>query len=163
MKLTGACISMLLGTSTVVASISAFPSEAHAWFEVCNRSSKPVTTAFAYLDITALSPDIFGNSPPQARGSWHSKGWYSLRSGQCAQTYPHQLNLRNKYYYVYAESEDGRWVWGGNNSFCTLSTKLSTIFDLPLANQRCQTLGTWKSFIELNTGNSKNFTFNLNN
>jgi len=157
MKLANICASIILGTATVATSIGAFPSEAHAWFEVCNRSSKSISAAFAYYDIEQQKFDFLGNPIPQRRGpnGWISEGWYNLNSGECTQTYPHQLNRRNRFYYVYAESWDGQWKWSGQNWFCTLRTA----FGLARANESCSSEGTWKPFREVDTADYSNYSY----
>lgn len=147
-----------LSSAVLLTSTIAFSEPAHAWFEVCNRSTESVSVAFAYLEIDARRPDIFGNSRPQAQGGWSSQGWWNLDPGACAQTYPHELRVRNKVYYVYAKGKRGS-VWQGSNRFCTISRN----FILGNANNVCGNGGAWKSFQEVNTGNARNFTYNLGN
>lgn len=130
---------------------------AHAWFEVCNQSTQQADVAFAYLDISDSRPiDIFGTRPPAAQRGWISEGWWTLKSGQCARVYPHELRVRNSYYYVYAKGKNGG-IWSGKKSFCVTGSA----FTLGAANQRCGGNGYWKNFNEVFTGNSRNYTYRL--
>lgn len=147
-----------LGSALAIGSTVTFSEPAHAWFQVCNRSTESVSVAFAYLEIDARHPDIFGNSRPQARGGWSSQGWWNLNPGACAQTYPHELRVRNTVYYVYAKGNRGS-EWAGSHSFCTISGG----FILGSANTVCGNGGEWKSFQEVRTGNARNYTYNLRN
>lgn len=123
---------------------------AHAWFEVCNRSGESVSLAFAYLDRSDNRHSYYNNG-------WVSEGWWNLNSGDCTQVYPHELWRRNRFYYVYAQGNKGR-VWKGNKSFCTVQQR----FKLGNAATNCSGPGrTWKNFVEINTGRSSDYTFNL--
>lgn len=129
-----------------------------AWFKVCNQSTRQnVSVAFAYLDTDASVPDIFGNREPALRRGWNSQGWWNLQSGECTTVFWHQLNHRNSFWYVYAESSDGG-VWSGNNYFCVVP---GDEFHLGNANARCGGRGKRYGFSEVNTGNAKDYTFNL--
>lgn len=147
-----------LSSAVVLTSTVTFSEPAHAWFQVCNRSTESMSVAFAYLETDALHRDIFGNARPRAQGAWSSQGWWNLNPGACAQTYPHELRVRNKIYYVYAKGKGGT-EWRGSHSFCTISRN----FILGNANQVCGKDGQWKKFQEVNTGNARNFTYNLGN
>ena len=134
-----------------------YPSTARAWFDVCNKSGDKASVAFAYLEIDAAESDIFGNTPPRRSRGWTTEGWWNLTSGECARVYPHELNKRNGIYYVYAEAEDGG-EWSGKNRFCTINKP----FTLARADKQCEGIGrVWKNFIEVNTGNARNYTYNL--
>ena len=151
---------IVLGTFAVLVSDVVFPSAAHAWFTICNKSSSSLSVAFAYMDapdIRSYCNNVIGSCPPLPPSGrvWNSEGWWSLDSDDCAQVYPHELTKRNSVYYVHAQSSDGS-TWGGGNSFCTLSS----VFTLAFANSRCD-YGEWKIFKEVRTGNARNYTYNL--
>lgn len=150
-------ISTILGSCTFLISTFSVTSPAHAWFNVCNKSASKANVAFAYLEIGARRPDIFGNpGPPQMSQGWTSEGWWSLGSGECAQVYPHSLRERNRIYFVYGESDDGS-SWSGSQPFCTISSR----FALGRADRVCGDSGTWKRFIRVDVGGVKNFTYSL--
>lgn len=93
--------------------------EALAWFTVCNQSSDKIYVAFGYLDAPD-NRDVDYGSHPQSMSSttgWVAAGWFNLNSGECTNPYPHELWRRNRYYYVYAETANGK-TWGGNTYFC---------------------------------------------
>ena len=159
-KILGFSTLLTLGSLAVIGSDFLFPSAAHAWFQICNKSSSSASVAFAYMDapdIRSYCDNIIGSCPPLPPSGrvWNSEGWWSLDSGDCAQVYPHELTKRNSVYYVHAQSSDGS-TWGGENSFCTLSS----VFTLAFANSRCD-YGEWKIFKEVRTGNARNYTYNL--
>jgi uncharacterized membrane protein len=112
---------------------------ANAWFKVCNQSTEKVDVAFAYT---------------AGGGKWMSEGWWILRSGDCATVYGGELT--NRYYYVYAKGNAGG-VWTGNNNFCVISDK----FLIGFADTRCSGNGRWEKFNQVDTGDSKNWTYNL--
>jgi uncharacterized membrane protein len=149
---------LTLSSASFFAAIVAFSEPAHAWFQVCNRSTESASVAFAYLEIGARRCDIFGSCPPRPQNGWSSQGWWNLAPGQCAQTYPHELRKRNSVYYVYAKGKRGG-EWKGEHSFCTISRT----FTLGNANNVCGNAGEWKRFKEVRTGNARNFTYNLQN
>lgn len=152
-------ISAIAGSSTFLISTYALSSPAYAWFNVCNKSADKAFVAFAYLEIGARRPDIFGNpGPPQFPKGWTSEGWWNLDSGECTQVYPHSLRERNSIYYVYAETSDG-YSWSGSQPFCTINSR----FTLGRADRVCGGAGTRKSFIKVDVGGVKNYTFNLTN
>lgn len=111
---------------------------ANAWFRVCNQSTERVDVAFAYPDGS----------------KWVSEGWWVLASGDCAVVYGG--DLQNRYYYVHAKGNAGG-IWGKNNNFCVTSKK----FTIGAADTRCGGLGRWAQFNQVDTGRSRNFTYNL--
>jgi uncharacterized membrane protein len=131
---------------------------AQAWFQICNHSTQKVSTAFAYWDMDARRPDIFGLVEPTLDRGWTSEGWWILNSGECAQVYPHDLSERNSTYYVYAQAFDGG-EWGKGTDFCVVPRSAFTVGN---ANGKCGGEGVWKDFNEVNTGNSRNYTYTLN-
>ncbi|HEY9636707.1 MAG TPA: DUF1036 domain-containing protein [Coleofasciculaceae cyanobacterium] len=147
------------------------PNKALAWFEVCNRSSKRAYVAFAYYN--ARDNRDTQRAPVPDMSQWVSEGWWTLNPGQCRQVYPHELWRRNKYYYVYAES-DGNTLWRGNHYFCVgrgvpfriTQADLATIGGL----RGCGGTGIDDSSIKRVpfkqveiTGRTQNFTYSLNN
>ena len=151
-----------LGRTIALSSVAVFTSivsssdPAHAWFQVCNRSTESAVVAFAYLEINGRNPDIFGVAPPELSRGWNSEGWWSLKPGKCVQTYPHELRARNSIYYVYAQGNRGG-EWSGSNTFCTIPGE----FTLGNANKVCGNGGEWKKFKEVSTGDARNFTYKL--
>jgi uncharacterized membrane protein len=162
---------LLVGTVFFLSSFLLFPKQANAWFKVCNSSSKRVDVAFGYLSI----PDNREPFAAQSSKAWISEGWWTLSQGQCAQTYPHELWRRNRYYYVYAKSTDGRSVWKGNTPFC-IAPRVFTLFDYFVASGACREymqdntvrdapdarqVGFIK--VDIGSGRVQNFTYRLTN
>jgi uncharacterized membrane protein len=147
------------------------PSKAKAWFNVCNRSGEPVSVAFGYFNaedarnvgssrpVTTSSTAEFRPPLPSEFTGWRARGWYAVGPGECAQTYPHELWRRNRYYYVYAHTSNRRRKWSGDNYFCV---DLVNRFSF---NQRSDggCIGERIAFIPVYIGSGKvqNFTFNL--
>jgi uncharacterized membrane protein len=152
--------SAILGSSTFLISTFAFSSPAHAWFKVCNRSSETASVAFAYYDVDARRPTILGPAPPKLGRGWTSEGWWTLSSGQCAETFPHSIRERNRIYYLYAETSSD--TWQGANQFCVLNDRASR-FALGHADRVCGNGGERKPFKEIDAGNVKNYTYTLTN
>lgn len=150
-------LSALFSFSAFSIAIMGESQPAYAWFKICNQSTQTVYTAFAYEDVNAREPDIFGVAPPQRTKGWNSEGWWTLESGQCAEVYPHDLRDRNSYYYVYAKGNSGG-VWEGDNKFCVVP---GSAFTVGSANHRCGGRGDWRNFREVNVGNSRNYTYRL--
>ncbi len=91
---------------------------AHAWFNVCNKSSEKAYVAFAYTETRDNRQTVNRRYPVQGISQWKTEGWWNLNPVQCSQVYPHELWRRNRYYYVYAENDSRSKVWGGSHYFC---------------------------------------------
>ncbi|WOB43129.1 DUF1036 domain-containing protein [Thermoleptolyngbya oregonensis NK1-22] len=102
---------LALSSTVILISTLTLSEPAHAWFQMCNRSSATVRSAFAYFDDSDNRSQRAGNR------HWVSEGWWTLEPGRCVQAYPHELWRRNRYYYIYAEEVRGNRVWGGENYF----------------------------------------------
>ncbi len=63
-----------------------------------NDCRKTIYTALRYKDIDK---------------NWTTNGWWKLSTGQSG----YVANTRNRYYYIYAQSDDGNMTWSGNGSF----------------------------------------------
>src|SRR5262245_40402820 len=72
--------------------------EAHAWFQFSNKTSKPVYVAFV-----RYKPDCEGGVP------WEKRGWWRLEPGQTKTVQGESIT--NRYSYYYAESEDRTLLW----------------------------------------------------
>jgi uncharacterized membrane protein len=161
-------LSILGGTCLVYIAIQALlPAKANAWFDVCNRSNRRVPVAFGYRDFVD-NRELLASS---SSSSWISEGWWSLNPGNCTRVYPHELWRRNRYYYVFAKSTDGKLVWGGNTSFCVVSRAFTFLNvgnlcrDADSANGLAEPRDArYESFQQVDIGGGKvqNFTYNLN-
>lgn len=115
---------------------------AHAELRVCNHSG--VTTWVAVADQTD-------------DGSYESRGWTAVDpNGGCVAVV--KSDLKKQYYYVYGRDDEGMEI-SGHNRFCAIAGRT---FDLVNAEQTCAGPGRdWKNFLEVDTGNSGDFTFDI--
>ncbi len=108
---------------------------AQANYEVCNRAG--------------IGQDIFVAVAYHHDGDWHSHGWWRVSPGQCAVAIPG--NLRNRYYYVRADSADGRISWNGDHQFCTSREEF---YIRGGANCRARGYDT-EGFLQVDTGDER--------
>lgn len=144
--------SLLAAVAATVAMLSG-AMDAHATFEVCNRSNERAEVSIGYND---------------SRHGWTSEGWWEVGAGECVDLITEDLDER--YYYIYATGNRGG-VWSGPKSqkggfFCT-STRKFTYHnrdferrdEIDCERGKLQT----KKFIEVDTKDANEFTFNLRN
>lgn len=106
-------------------------------FVVCNRSDEAASVAYSAYDGQA----------------WVRVGWIGVGSGQCSQL---TTDILTRYIYVYAEGSGGaRWI--GDRSICIHPTDA---FTLPPMNN-CPSPYRNRPFVEVDTGDSRSFTFGL--
>jgi uncharacterized membrane protein len=125
----------------------------YAQFRVCNRSdSDEVYVALAL----ASGPS-----------GWQSEGWYTVMRGTCSTVVPQELH--NRYYYLYAESEDTVWdgVGGeGGTAFCIREGDAFKLDEVTLADTRddlqCEKRGyTTRTFLQIDTEEAASYTYEL--
>ena len=73
---------------------------AHADLTICNQYRETIYTAYGFNNGT----------------DWVSRGWWQIDPGQCVALISGALT--NRYYYVYADTENGDYYWGGDYMFC---------------------------------------------
>ncbi len=137
-----------------------FPSKANAWFNVCNRSNDTAYVAFKSL----VTSDNRATGPYAGQSNlWMTEGWWTIKPGQCTQVYPHELWRRNRYYYVYAESTNGRYQWGGSHSSCVADRRFTFYGANCGTPQGNASDGYMVRFDEVDIGGGKtqNYTYNL--
>jgi uncharacterized membrane protein len=78
--------------------------KAHADFSVRNNYNRPVWVAFAYANSDACGAE---------GGNYRTLGWYKVDPGAQRALLNGSLLFGGKYFYIYAESDDGR-TWGGD-------------------------------------------------
>jgi uncharacterized membrane protein len=61
-----------------------------------------------YVAIMFYSPETCGGDG----GDFETMGWWSVAPGSCANVYANDLEDLNRYWYYYAEADDGA-VWAG--------------------------------------------------
>lgn len=98
----------------------------------CNRSNRGrVAVAVAY---------------PINEKNWKTEGWLSLDEQECSTII--QGELKNRYYYFLAESDDG-YRWQGTHQFCVSDNS----FTLIQSDRECQGQEMrWAGFREIDTG-----------
>jgi len=68
----------------------------------CNSYPTRIWTAISFF-----SPEDCGGEG----GSWQNIGWYLVHPGTCAVVYANDLEDLNRFWYLYAEAEDGaKWT-----------------------------------------------------
>jgi uncharacterized membrane protein len=143
------------GAAAGIAMAVVFTGPASATLQVCNRTAFP--TIFVAL----------GYEDPTQGGT--ASGWWQVQRGQCTTLV--EGDLEDQYYYIYAqsgsESTDRTWESGesgpgadyciSNNAF-TLRTKEYE----KDGNIDCEAAGhATKGFIEVDTGDDADFTYNF--
>lgn len=109
-------------------------------FHVCNRTANTAKVALGRYDGS----------------EWLSEGWWSVPAHACATLLGGKLVAR--YYYVYA-SDGGSGTWGGRRAFCV--TAGGGKFQI-IGRADCAGRGyDRKSFFEVDTGNSPDWTQSL--
>ncbi|KAB0678759.1 DUF1036 domain-containing protein [Aureimonas leprariae] len=73
---------------------------ARADFRVCNGTQSLVGVAVGY----------------RAEAGWTAEGWWQIPATTCKSVIEGPLSSR--YYYLYAEDQDGRGLWAGGVNFC---------------------------------------------
>lgn len=128
-------------TITIAAGILAFAlwcPAARAELNFCN--STPLTVQ------TALGEPV--------EGKWLSEGWWSLKPGECATVLAG--NLKNRYYYAFAETPGSKWKWTGDTPFCIRYGSAFTLWD-----DSCGA-DDYRNFIKIDTGDATGFDYWFN-
>lgn len=123
---------LVFSTTLSIFAVTLKQDRALAWYEICNKTSRRVNAAFAYIDAWDNRARV--RAAVSELSPWVSEGWWTLNPGQCARVYPHELWRRNRYYYIYAENTDRSFVWSGNYTFCVARGQAFTVrnADLPI-------------------------------
>ena len=142
---------VLGGSLLAAAGLALTAGGAMAGFKVCNHSDGKVSVAIGYK-----SGDY----------GWTSEGWWSIESDECHDIVTGKLDQR--YYYVYATSDSGVWqAHKGDQKggyFCIAKSKFT------FHNRDYETKGeidceassqVTKQFLEVDTEDTDNFTYNL--
>ncbi|MCK4358793.1 MAG: DUF1036 domain-containing protein [Candidatus Cloacimonetes bacterium] len=113
-----------------------FPSKAHAWLKVYNKTGKKI-----YVAVGQVVGD-----------DWKTEGWWEISNNKSAIVVGGN-RLPNDYYYLYAEYEDGGSIRGDGYYF-SITTQGSQ-FTIKAADDYDKCLSSdfqWKDFRELNVG-----------
>jgi len=79
---------------------------AHADLKFTNQSESTIYVAIGWRDVAHCGE----------WGGWRSAGWYPVRKGETATVWYGDCASMNRYWYYYAESEDGS-KWDGDVPF----------------------------------------------
>ena len=129
----------ILAASVGLLAASGLGGDAQADFTICNKTYGTVSVAIGYRD----------------GDQWVSEGWWNLSYEDCAQV--DQGDLRQTYYYVRGESDDGETYWTDDYTFCYVDEVFTIRGD-----ENCSGRG-YKSggFMEIDTGNKLDYTLDL--
>ena len=92
----------LLGPAIVATALVSTTSSGFAQFQVCNKTS----TKEIYVALGLYR---------EGKG-WESEGWYSIARNQCTTVL---AEMSDRYYYLYAESDDKIWDGDGDIAIST--------------------------------------------
>jgi len=112
----------------------------------CNSYATQIWTAISFW-----SPEDCGGEG----GNWQNIGWYGVAPGSCQTVYENDLEDLNRYWYYYAEADDGA-TWSGQYQ--------TRIMD-PEAFNICDGIGTSAQrivcFRELDVGDNDDYTLSF--
>jgi uncharacterized membrane protein len=108
---------------------------AHAELNFCNGSPLTIQT-------------VVGES---VGGAWQSRGWWTINPGDCVTVVGG--DLKNRYYYAFAETPGSRWKWTGDASFCIRYGSAFT-----LGEGKCEA-EEYRKFATVDTGQSNAFNY----
>jgi uncharacterized membrane protein len=110
----------------------------------CNSHPTTIWTAISFFSPETCSGE---------GGGWQNIGWYPVQPGTCRVVYANDLADVNRFWYYYAEADDGA-KWSG---------AFPTWIKDPEAFNICDGLGTTAlrqvGFRELDVGDADNYTF----
>ena len=116
----------------------------NAGLKVCNNFYETVYVAYAAStgETNAYGQDLF-----------ESQGWREIAAGNCSILW--DAPFRNRYYYVFAESDNGHW--GGDYYFCTLRERFRIV------DTQCEDGYEREGFTQIEIDDEViAYTFNLN-
>jgi uncharacterized membrane protein len=109
----------------------------------CNSHPVRIWTAISFY-----SPEECGGEG----GDWQNMGWYPVDPGQCVEVYNNDLDDVNRFWYFFAEADDGA-AWSGD---------FPTFVKDPEAFNICDGIGTTAlrivGFRELDVGDNDEYT-----
>jgi len=128
---------LALALIAVVFGPMGFPSSASADFTICNNTATPASIAIGYKE----------------NNDWVSEGWWNIDPGDCAAVVTG--DLKNQYYYIRGEAEDGHWA--DDYNFCYIEEVFTIYGDTDCAARGYKTGG----FQEIDVGTALDFIINL--
>lgn len=112
-------------------------------FRVCNKTGAAIEVAKA-LNIAK------SGEPPNIV----SEGWYKFAPGECATLWAGELQYR--YYLIYGQNKQTGREWKGDKQVCVSREPFSIRHGL------CDSSNYRRGFFQVDTGESKSWTQNLN-
>ncbi len=106
-------------------------------FKICNKTGSKTYVSIGYKE----------------NEEWVSEGWWTIQPGECS--IPVVGDLKNRYYYIRAESDTGNWT--GDYSFCYINDAFTIRGDENCTARGYKTGG----YFEVDTDNSLDWTQNL--
>ena len=113
-------------------------------FELCNRTQLTVVVAKAVNTAADDKPDDIT-----------ADGWYTFEPGKCRVLWPGKLQYQ--FYMIYAEAQNSNRIWAGKTAIC-VNTRA---FSLSGQSKACPADRPRRLFIQIDTGNSSSFTYNI--
>ncbi len=111
---------------------------------ICNSYS-----AHLYAAIMFYSPETCGDY-----GNFETQGWWSIDPGSCANVFANDLEDLNRFWYFYAEADDGA-IWSGPYGVYVTDERFDSCFGIG------STVSRIAGFRELDIGDNDDFTLNL--
>ena len=112
----------------------------------CNSHGSGVWVAISFWDDEVCEGE---------KGGWRNRGWWRVEPGACVQVHSGIVSNVGRYWYFYAEADDGA-VWTGDYPTYVMDPEA---FDI------CDGIGStayWtRGFREIDTGDVHNFTATL--
>jgi uncharacterized membrane protein len=109
----------------------------------CNSHPVRIWTAISFFSPETC-PDEFGN--------WQNIRWYPVEPGSCVVVYRNDLSDLNRYWYFYAEADDGA-TWTGDFPTFIKDPDAFNICD-GVGSSALRTVG----FLELDVGDNDEYT-----
>jgi uncharacterized membrane protein len=110
---------------------------------LCNEYHEPIWTAISFWEPDDCSAE--GNG-------WHDMGWWHIEPGSCKRVYGNDLDdVDNRYWYVYAEADDGA-RWSGDYPTHVTMERFSFCDEPPNTNM------VIRGFDEIDVGDFDNYT-----
>ena len=129
---------MLIAATTLIAAATAAP--AHAYLEICNKSSYDVDVTVGY----------------EVKSDWTSEGWWQIDRNECVRVI--DGSLRKQFYYIYAvEAPSGDYKWSGDYFFCVSDDEFTIVGD-----SECKSRGYYAvGYFEIDVGDYGDWTQDL--
>ncbi len=138
----------VLAVAAALGLVAVDASEANAWFQFTNSTSKSVLVVFQWH-----SPSGCAES-----GSWETAGWWQLAPGETKVVYGDDLQASSSSnFYYYAETDDQVTAWSGPFQTCVPATSFNWCLHGCNSEPDTRVLG----FREVDVGSANNYTVEI--